>query len=102
GLRRNRRRTGYASGELESADVVRIAANYLLAGCRTAGSVPDSVRRRYWSLLSSLQFSAANGRTLATDDARGARQVPPRLPRTLRPIRAAGCQADGVSAVYLT
>src|SRR5207247_6134715 len=46
GLHRNWRRTGDASVELAAADVVRMAANYLLAGCRTAGSVPDSVRRR--------------------------------------------------------
>jgi len=31
--------TGDASVELAAADVVRMAANYLLAGCRTTGSL---------------------------------------------------------------
>src|ERR1035438_9318819 len=37
--------SGAATVELAGADVVRVAANYLLAGSRVAGAVPDSVRR---------------------------------------------------------
>src|SRR5437764_3180846 len=51
------RRNSDASVELAAAGAVRMAANYLLAGCGTAGSVPHSVRRRCWPGLSSLQFS---------------------------------------------
>ena len=73
------RRSGDAFVELESAGVVRMAANYLLAGSRTAGSLPDSVRRLWYACawLSSLQFSAANGRALGADDAGGTGKIPP-------------------------
>ena len=57
-------RSGDAFVELESAGVVRMAANYLLAGSRTVRSLPDSVRRPGYACawLPSLQFSMANGR----------------------------------------
>src|SRR6266566_5082563 len=89
-------RSGDAFVELESAGVVRMAANYLLAGSRTVRSLPDSVRRPGYACAwpSSLKFSEANGRALGADDARGAREVS----GTLLAIRAAECQADGVSA----
>src|ERR1700730_12459240 len=83
------RRTRAAPVELAAADVVRMAANYLLAGSRTAGSLPDSVWRLWWSWLSSLQFSAANGRALGADDARGAREVPPGDALTLQRLWSA-------------
>src|SRR6266705_3135894 len=72
-------RSGDAFVELESAGVVRMAANYLLAGSRTVRSLPDSVRRPWYACawLSSLQFSEANGRALGADDAGGAREVQP-------------------------
>src|SRR5450432_1077860 len=86
GFHRDWWRSGDAFVELESASGVRVAANYLLAGYRTVRSLQDSVRRpRYaWARLSSLQFSAANGRALGTDDARGTREVPRRYALTLR------------------
>src|SRR5882724_3001461 len=77
------RRTCHASLELAAADAVRMAANYLLAGYRTAGSLPDSVRKLEWR-RSSLQIRAENGRALGTDDARGAREVPPEYALTWR------------------
>src|ERR1017187_1740247 len=94
---RDWRRSRAASVELAAADVVRMAANYLLAGCRTAGSLPDSVRRRrlWWSWLSSLQFSAANGRPLGADDARGAREVPTGYALTLRRLWSANQRNQG-------
>ena len=64
-----------ASVELAAAGVVRMAANYFLAGCRVAGSLPDSVRRRQWPRLSSLQLSPANGGALGPDDARRTRKI---------------------------
>src|SRR5258706_3829176 len=45
GLHRDWRKRRYASVELAGAGVVRIAAGYLLAGYRTAGSLPNSFRR---------------------------------------------------------
>src|SRR5450631_2052653 len=82
---RDWRRSGTATVELAGADVVRMAGNHLLAGSRTAGSVPDSVRRlwrgRRWL---SLQISAAHGRALGADDAGGAREVPARHAHPLR------------------
>src|ERR1700686_1771265 len=97
GYRRDWWRSGDAFVELESAGGVRMAGNYLLAGYRTVRSLQDSVRR-LWSWLSSLECSTANtganGRAMGEDVARGAREVPPELARTLQPIRAAGCQAD--------
>src|SRR5450759_4668071 len=83
-FRRDWRRIGDAVVELAAAAVVRMAANHLLAGSRTAGSVPDPVWRpgQFW--LSRLQFPAANGRALGADDARGAREVPPGYALTLR------------------
>src|ERR1700676_981947 len=86
---RDWRRSGAASMELAAAGVVRMAANYLLAGCRTAGSLPDSVWRQRWARLSSLQFSEANVRALGTDDARGAREVPPGHALTVRGLWSA-------------
>src|SRR6266404_7486471 len=87
------RRTGHASLELAAADAVRMAADYLLAGCRTAGSLPDSVRRLEWSWQSTLQYAAAHGpahgRALGADDARGAREVPPELALSLRRLCSA-------------
>src|SRR6267378_780030 len=77
------RRTGHASLELAAADAVRVAANYLLAGCRTAGSLPDPVRGLEW-WRSSLQTWAADGRALGADDGRGTREVPPGWALTLR------------------
>ena len=71
----DRRRSGAASVELAAAGVVRMAANHLLAGSRTAGSLPDPVRRLWSWWLPSLQFSAANGRALGADDARGAGKI---------------------------
>src|SRR6266446_4079129 len=77
------RRTCHASLELAAADAVRMAANYLLASYRAAGSLPDSVRRLEWR-RSSLQIRAANGRALGADDARGAREVPTEYALTWR------------------
>src|SRR5439155_21906473 len=96
GFHRDWWRSGDAFVELESAGVVRMAANYLLAGSRTVCSLQDSVRRPGYACLSSLQFSEANGRALGADDAGRTRKSPPAL-GTLW-IRAAECQADGVSA----
>src|SRR6266496_6051007 len=56
-----RRRSGYAFVELAGANVIRVAANYLLAGDRIAGSLPNSVRRLWpWWRWAS-QFASANG-----------------------------------------
>src|SRR2546425_12575611 len=98
GFHRDWWRSGDRFVELEPAGGVRMAANYLLAGHRTVRSLPDSVRRPGYACLSSFQYAAANqrahGRALGADDARGAREVS----GTLLAIRAAECQADGVSA----
>src|ERR1035441_6924046 len=45
GFHRDWRRSGDALVERAAADVVRMAANHLLARSRNAGSVPDPVRR---------------------------------------------------------
>src|SRR5580692_12430440 len=92
--------TRHASLELAAADVVRMAANYLLAGCRIAGSMPDSVRRlEWWQSWPSLQYAATNrpahGRALGEDDARGARGVPPKLARPLRRLCSANQRNQG-------
>src|ERR1035438_8049921 len=86
---RHRRRNSAATVELAATGVVRMAANYLLAGSRTAGSLPDSVRRLWWSWLSSLQFPAGNGRALGTHDARGAGEVPTGYALALRRLWSA-------------
>src|SRR5271157_3365026 len=86
---RDWRRIGEAPVELAAAGVVRMAANHVLAGPRTAASLPDSVRRPWRSWFWWIQFSAANERALGPDDARGAREVPPKLARTLRRLRSA-------------
>src|SRR5450432_313309 len=57
----HRRRGSNAFVELAGAGVVRNAANYLLAGSRTARSLPDSVRRLWSWWLSSLQFARNDG-----------------------------------------
>src|ERR1019366_578216 len=93
---RDWRRSCTATVELAGADVVRMAANHLLAGSRTAGSVPDSVRRlwrgRRWL---SLQISTAHGRALGADDARGAREVPARYALWLRQFWSASQRNHG-------
>src|ERR1700723_835290 len=81
------RRTGHASLELAAAFAFWMAPNYLLARLRTAGSLPHPLRRLGWSSRPSLQYAAANGRAhgraLGEDDSRGAREVSPKLARTL-------------------
>src|SRR5580704_4962521 len=98
-----RRRIGHASLELAAAFAVRMAANHLLASLRTAGSVPDSVRRLGWSSWPSLQYAAANipayGRALGEDDARRAREVPPELALPLRGFRRANQRNQGVGLI---
>src|SRR5215472_4837901 len=93
------RRAREVSLELAPAGVVWMAADYLLAGARTAASLPDSVRRPWRSRLSSFQYAledaTADGRTLGADDARRTRKSQ-RAVVSLR-IRAARGQADAVS-----
>src|SRR5580693_9169989 len=92
-------RAGHASLELAAAFAVRMAANYLLASLRTAGSVPDTVRWLGRSSWLSLQYAAANfpthGRALGTDDAGGAREVPPELALTLRRLSSTNQRKPG-------
>src|SRR6266436_48071 len=101
GIYHHRRRNRAAPVELAAAAALRLAANHFLASAGTSGAVPHPLRKLGWSWLSSLQYSATNkrahGRTLGAHDARGARKVPPKLSGTLQPIRAAECQADGLS-----
>src|SRR6516162_10048375 len=77
-----------------------MAADWLLAGARTAASLPDSVWRPWRSRLSSFQYAledaTADGRALGADDARRTRKSERALV-SLR-IRAARGQADAVSA----
>src|SRR5271166_6262241 len=80
------RRTGDASLELAAAVVVRMAANYLLAGGGIAGAVPDSVRRRRWARVSSIELPAADGGALGADDAGGAGEVARENAGTLRRV----------------
>src|SRR5271169_3694001 len=94
---RDWRRSGDASVELAVADAVRMAANYLLAGVRTTGSVPDSVRRLGWSRRSSLQFSTAHGREVGAHDARGAREVPPGHALSLQRLYRSNQRIQGAS-----
>lgn len=102
-FRGNWRRTGAASLELAAALVVWMAANYVLASHRPAGSVPDSVRRIWWPGIASLEFPAANGRTLGADDAGGAREISPRYERALqRPWRDQSKQGDGLTWLACT
>src|SRR5580698_3885260 len=79
--------------ELADADDFRMAPNYLLAGIRIAGPLPDSGRRPWRSWLPTVRRPApdqrTHGRTLGEDDARGAREVPQQLARTLRRLRCA-------------
>src|ERR1700686_4063616 len=93
---RDWRRSGAASVELAAASVVRMAGNHVLASCRTAGSLPDSVWRQRWAQLPSLQFSEANVRALGADDTRGAREVPPGHALTLRGLWSARRWNQGV------
>src|SRR6266699_1807907 len=87
------RRNCTATVESAAADVVRMAANNVLAGSRTDRSLPDLVRGPWYSWLSSFQYafqcSAANGRAVGADDTGRTRKSPPTL-GTLR-IRAARC-----------
>src|SRR5712691_3788852 len=103
GIYVHRRRTGDAFVELAAAAALRLAANYLLAGHRTTGPLPDSVRRLGWSWFSSLQYAAAhgrayaaaNGRALGAHDARGARKIPPELALSLRWLCSANQRTQG-------
>src|SRR6266404_2514447 len=79
-----RRRTGAAPVELAAAAALWLAPDHLLASPGTSGAVPHPLRRMGRSWLSSLQYSATNGRALAADDTRGAREVPPELALSLR------------------
>src|SRR5947208_3307825 len=94
------RRAGDASLELAAAAAVRLAANYVLAGAWTAAALPDLVRGAWCSRLASFQYAfqdeTANGRAVGADDA-GRTRKGSRALEALR-IRAAGGQADGVSA----
>jgi hypothetical protein len=66
-----------------------MAAGYLQAGYRIAGSLPDSVRtlgRRVWPR--SLQIAAVNRGMLGAHDARGARESPPKNALTVRCLRS--------------
>ena len=83
GVHRDRRRSGDAVVELAAAGGVRVPADYLLAGDRAAGSVPDSVRRPWRPRLAWPQ-SEADVRTLGEDDARRAREAPPGYALALR------------------
>lgn len=104
GIHFYRRRIGDASMELAAAAVVWMGPNYLLAGSRIDDSVPYFVRRPWCFSLEWFQYAApnqgANARTMGAHDARRTRKGPPTL-GTLRPIRAARCQADNVSAARL-
>lgn len=86
---RSWRRISDASVELAAVDSVRMAAGYLQAGYRIAGSLPDSVRtlgRRVWPR--SLQIAAVNRGMLGAHDARGARESPPKNALTVRCLRS--------------
>src|SRR3981189_3060148 len=80
-------RSGDAFVELAAAVAVRVAANYFLAGSRTAGALPHSVRRLGLPRRSTLQYSPENARPLGRDDARGTREVPRGDGRALGRIR---------------
>lgn len=99
-IRLHWRSAGDASLELAAAVAVRMAANYFLAGARTAAALPNSVWRAWHAWLSSFwhafQDAPANGRAVGADDA-GRTRKSPRTLEALR-IRAARGQADGVSA----
>src|SRR5580692_5342573 len=98
------RRTGDASVELAAAHAVRMAANYRLASDRTAGPLPDSVRRlerrRSWPALQNAAANGrAHGRALGEDDARGAREVPPELALSLQRLCSANQRTQGVGLI---
>src|SRR5437870_5464387 len=99
GFHRDWWRSGDAFVELESAGVVWMAANYLLAGPRAVRSLPDSFRRPWYACawLSSLQFLAARGRALGEDDAGGEGAMPPGYARLRRRANdAAGFAAESL------
>src|SRR5215469_11302233 len=96
---RHWRRNRAAPVELAAAVAVRMAADYLLAGARTAAVVPDSVRRPWSSRLPSFEYAfqdaASNGRAVGADDA-GRTRTGPRALEPLR-IQATGAETDDVS-----
>jgi len=61
---------------MAAADALRMEADYILAGSRTADSMPDPLRKPRWSWLRSLQIAGTKIRALGENDARGAREVP--------------------------
>src|SRR6266568_7327412 len=95
------RRSGDAFVELAAADAVRMAAHYVLAGSWTAGSVPDSVRRLGW-WFEWLQIPVAQGRAVAADDARRAREVPRMDAQPLWRLWSTGQRNQGVRLTALT
>src|SRR5882762_2622177 len=81
----HRRRTGDAVVELAAANALRLAPGHLLAGARTPGALPHPLRRTGRArTFRPPQFPAPHGRALGAHDARGAREVPPELARSLR------------------
>src|SRR5258708_7203028 len=81
----HRRPTGDAVVELAAANALRLAPDYLLASPRTPGALPHPLRRTGRArTFRPPQFPAPHGRALGTHDARGAREVPPELARSLR------------------
>src|ERR1700690_692098 len=73
----HRRRSDNASVELVAASAFRMAAGHFLAGVRIVGALPDFIWRSEWPRIWPLQFSAAHVGALRSDDARGAREIPP-------------------------
>src|SRR5215831_14674856 len=91
--------------ELACAAALRIAAARLLAGARTARSMPDSLRRIWNARPPAFElpasddrpYSRSNCRTLAEYDSGAARALPTARPRTLRLRSGRKREQSGVS-----
>src|SRR5271169_2232819 len=92
-LHRDRRPGGDAPVELAAAHDLRLAADHLLAGARTPGSLPDPLRRPRWRRRLSPRHAAANGRALRPHEPGGAGEARREAPRPLGTRAAARLEA---------
>src|SRR5690348_6456609 len=107
------RRNCDALVELAAAAAVRMAPDYVLAGARTAASLPDSVwrvggirgRKGAHASPHKRTHGGTNGRTHAgtvgKDDPRGTREIPPGTPRLLGYGATAGIEDKCLSGSFL-
>src|ERR1700674_5043544 len=87
---------GHEFVELADAGAFWFAVDHLLAGAGAAGALQDSIRRISPPRRPGDALAAPHDGTLGTDDARGARKIPPGDARALRRFSAARGGAEGL------